>query len=309
MDASAPRISAVICTRNRGTSIVKTLESLFASDHPSFEIIVIDQSSAQQPETENACRAFDNDPRFRYLRSDTVGLGRARNIGLGVARGDIVAYTDDDCTVPNDWLEKLEQTFTVHPKIAIVFCQVKAADYDHTSGFIPEYLIAKSKLVTKLSQKNRARGIGAGMAVRRDASCSMGGFDDLLGAGNRFPSCEDGDMAVRAIIRGYYVYETADVSIVHYGFRTWREGKALAKRNWVGVGAAYAKPLKRRHWGILEVIAYEAFGAALGGVLRQVAKLQRPRGVRNLVFLLYGLWQGTWMPVDGLTLKFDPKSA
>jgi glycosyltransferase involved in cell wall biosynthesis len=304
MDASAPRISAVICTRNRGTSIVKTLESLFASDHPSFEIIVVDQSSTQQPETENACRAFNNDPRFRYFRSETVGSGCSRNIGLSAARAGIVAYTDDDCAVPEDWLEKIELAFGLNPKIAVVFCQVKAANYDRELGFIPEYLRAHDILVCKLSEKNSARGIGAGMAVRRDMVLSIGGFDECLGAGARFPSCEDGDLAVRALIRGCFVYETITTSVIHYGFRTWREGKSLAKRNWIGIGAAYVKPLKQGHWGILDVILNEAFGVIIGGVLKQAVKLHRPRGLRNIFYFVHGMWQGLLTPIDNKSLKF-----
>ena len=110
MEETVPQISVVICTRNRGASIVQTLESVFANKHPSFEVIVVDQST--NDETKQAIAPYQQDPCFHYICSDTIGTGRSRNIGLHAARGEIVAYTDDDCIVPVDWLEQLEPFFS-----------------------------------------------------------------------------------------------------------------------------------------------------------------------------------------------------
>jgi len=105
--------------------------------------------------------------------------------------------------------------------------------------------------------KNQARGIGAGMAARRAEAVTLGGFDEMLGPGAPFPACEDGDLAVRALLAGFQVYETAKTSVTHFGFRTWAEGRELSRRDWLGIGAAYVKPLKCGRWAFVSVPAHE----------------------------------------------------
>src|SRR4029079_1375471 len=95
-----------------------------------------------------------------------------------------------------------------------------------------------------LIAKSRARGMGAGMAVRRRAVLSLGGFDEQLGPGGRLRSGEARDLAARALVAGWWVLQIPDAYVVHHGFRTWVEGRSLTRRDWFGIGAAYAKQLK-----------------------------------------------------------------
>ena len=66
-------ITALVCTRNRGSSIVATLLSILANSHPKFEVIVVNQSTNE--ETESAVAPLLNDPRLRYLRQSGQGAG------------------------------------------------------------------------------------------------------------------------------------------------------------------------------------------------------------------------------------------
>jgi len=295
-------ITAIICTRNRGESIVCTLKTILANTHPNFEVIVIDQSA--NDETAQAVAPFLADPRLRYARSDTKGLGRARNIGLSHARSEIAVFTDDDCAVPPDWLEKMAQVFAENPKVAVAFCNVDAAPHDRTEGFIPSYRRRESKLLTTIRDKCRARGIGAGIAVRRPVVQALGGFDEMLGAGAVFPSCEDGDMAVRALLNGYHVYETNSVAVLHYGYRTHAEGRDLSRRDWHAIGAAYAKPLKAGYWRFWIIPAYEFFVCALWPPIADLLRLRKPRGVTRITAFLRGFVAGWRTPIDRETLLF-----
>lgn len=295
-------ISAVVCTRNRGVSAAATIASILANTHPNFEVILVDQSTNQ--ETEEAVRGFRTDPRFRYLRSATKGLGRARNIGLAQAQSAIVVFTDDDCTVPEDWLAVMDATFADAPRVTVAFCNVAAAPHDTTQGFIPAYMRKDSKLVCTFWDKCRARGIGAGIAVRRKEVLALGGFDEELGAGAHFPSCEDGDLAMRVLAQGQWVYETNKVAVLHYGFRAWEEGKELTKRDWIGIGAAYAKPLLCGHWGALVVVLYEALVMGLLVPLSLLLQLRKPQGLRRLIYFGIGFWQGWCTPIDREKMLF-----
>ncbi len=61
--AGVPRVSALVCTRNRGDSIVCAVGSLLRSDYTDFELIVVDQSTNE--ETASALKRFEGDPRLR----------------------------------------------------------------------------------------------------------------------------------------------------------------------------------------------------------------------------------------------------
>ena len=70
-----PEISIVIPTRNRGASIVKTIESVLCNDYANFEMRIIDQSTDRQ--TERAVEPFQRDGRVSYRRSNETGVARA----------------------------------------------------------------------------------------------------------------------------------------------------------------------------------------------------------------------------------------
>ena len=300
--AATPAISVVIPTRNRGASIVATVESILSNRDADYEIVVVDQSTNHL--TRDALAKFAATPNLRLVRSNTQGSGRARNIGLKVARGPIVLFTDDDCRVPTHWIATMAACFAQDPRIGVVFCNVIAGPHDQEAGFVPTYVRDDDQLVRTLAEKRRARGIGAGFGVRRKGMLKLGGFDAMLGPGARFSSNEEGDLAVRALLHGWWIYETCSVAVVHDGFRTWAEGKALGKRNGIGVGAAYAKPLKCGHWRFAPVVLYESFGVALGQPLRQLLHGQRPRGLRAFWYFWQGFVVGWRSPVDPHSVLF-----
>lgn len=296
MSQSKPKVSAIICTADRGDSVVATIQSLLENTYPSFEVLVIDQSDDDS--TQQAVAPFKADPRFRYIRSDTKGSGRAHNIGLSHTNSDVVVYTDDDCTVPPNWIAAMAKVFERHPRVAVAFCNVDPAPHNADEGFIPIYVRHDSKLVRTMWDKCTARGIGAGMGVRREAVMAMGGFDNTLGPGGMFRACMDGDLAVRALLHNWWVYETHEVAVLHYGFRTWKQGKALTQRAWYGIGAAYAKPLKAGHWRMLPVVIYEAVIVGVLHPLSRLLRLKKPQGIKQIVYFSQGFFKGLMTPID-----------
>jgi glycosyltransferase involved in cell wall biosynthesis len=304
MASHVPAVSAVVCTRNRGASVVATVESILASDCADFEVLVVDQSSDES--TQQALAQFTGDHRQRVVHSRTQGLGRARNIGLDAAAGDICCFTDDDCTVPPEWLRVMADVFRREPSVAVAFCNVNAGPYNPEMGFVPVYHRDEDRLFTRIREKAQARGIGAGLAVRKSLVQAMGGFDEMLGAGGVFPSCEDGDIAARALLMGHAVYECADTAVTHFGFRTWEQGRYLSKRDWEGVGAAYIKPLKCGRWAFLPVIAHEVWTWALLPPLRNLLRLRKPEGLSRAVYFMRGAALGLRTPVDKKTMRFAP---
>lgn len=127
-----PRLSAVICTMNRPDKIGTAVASVLASNHPSFDLTVIDQSTTDA--TAAVLRPVaDDDPRLHYVHVDAPGLSRAYNTGVRRTTGEILAFTDDDCIVAESWLATIEQAFASDAEADLLYGQVQAA-YPHAQA-------------------------------------------------------------------------------------------------------------------------------------------------------------------------------
>ena len=103
-------VSAVICTRNRPDLIGNAVTSVLANTYPNFDLLVVDQSDDDR--TGAIVRDLTADhPNLRYLHTSTPGLSRAYNIGVRETQGELLAFTDDDCIAPADWISTIEAAF------------------------------------------------------------------------------------------------------------------------------------------------------------------------------------------------------
>jgi GT2 family glycosyltransferase len=104
-DLPWPRISVVVCTYNGSRTIRDCCEGLLKLEYPNFEVIVVDDGSV------DAVASIAGEYGFRVIRTPNQGLSSARNIGMGAATGEIVAYIDDDARPDPHWLTYLAATF------------------------------------------------------------------------------------------------------------------------------------------------------------------------------------------------------
>lgn len=104
------RITIILCTYNRCESLQSALNSVAASVLPQsveWEVLVVDNNSTDQ--TRKVVQEFCNRSphRFRYLFESQQGKSHALNSGIREARGNILAFMDDDVTVHPSWLQSL----------------------------------------------------------------------------------------------------------------------------------------------------------------------------------------------------------
>jgi glycosyltransferase involved in cell wall biosynthesis len=291
--------SAIVCTRNRPDDIVRAVRSILESPE-DFELLVVDQSDG--PETENALATFATDRRLHYVRSNTRGKGAALNEGLRLARSDVLICTDDDCEAEPGWVSAMATVFDEAPTAAVAFCRVEAPPYDPNAGYVPESTEPR-RVLRSLRELCGTRGMGAGMALRRDVMLELGGVDELFGPGARFMSADDVDVAARVILLGWHVYTTGDRRVIHHGFRTLREGREHARRDYVGIGAACAKPIRAGRLRAIRLAGWE-FGHALWPPIADALRLRRPRGLARITGFIAGFAGGMRLRVDGGTLRF-----
>jgi len=104
-------ITVILCTYNRCGSLAKTLNSLAALTLPEsveWEVLVVDNNSSDETREvveKNFCSRYSG--HFRYVFERQPGKSHALNTGIREARGDILAFTDDDVTVEPTWLQNL----------------------------------------------------------------------------------------------------------------------------------------------------------------------------------------------------------
>lgn len=107
MKADKLLISVIVCTYNRCESLRLTLDSLLQQEYDcnlDYEIIIVDNNSNDKTKStvESFASYFNN--QIRYIFEVKQGLPNARNKGIGEAKGNIIAFTDDDCIVDKKWL-------------------------------------------------------------------------------------------------------------------------------------------------------------------------------------------------------------
>jgi len=295
-------ITVLICTRNRGDSLVPTVRSILSAETLCQELIIIDQSPDEA--TKLALSPFQDNSCLRYIHTSSQGKGLALNEGLRLAKNDIVAITDDDCEVASDWLIPHFEAFARYPRLALTYGNVLPVEHDPIKGFIPTYYVQIDRLVTNIWQKLSARGIGANTAVRRKTILAMGGFDTELCPGGLFKACVDRDMTIRCILNDYHVFESRDSKVYHYGFRNWQQGKTLACNAFYGIGAAHIKAVKCGHLKAIVLLLWELVAYALLPSLWSLITLQRPFGFNRFVNFARGMIDGWKFPIDKEHITF-----
>ena len=98
-------ISVVMSTYNRSSVLGQALDALTAQDAGglSYEVITVDNNSADSPR--QVVESYSQrDRRIRYVLETKQGVAYGRNAGIAVARGEYIAFCDDDVVVRPDWL-------------------------------------------------------------------------------------------------------------------------------------------------------------------------------------------------------------
>ncbi len=290
-----PEISVVICTRNRADQIGAAVESVLASDHPSFDLIVVDQSTTEATRDILAPIAED-DPRLTYLHVDEAGLSRAYNTGIRNTTGPLLAFTDDDCLVPKDWLRRIQAAFAGEPGGDLLYGQVEATSADSRNGAVSPTL--RIEKVERLSRKDgfRVIGMGANFAARRRLFSTIGGFDEVLGGGGPLRSSQDFDLAYRTYRAGSMILLRPEVTLLHEGWREAEDWPKVLRNYGIGDGAFYSKHVRCGDMYALYLLVQQIWRHAVRITLKPL--LRRRHNPDYLAGFLVGIRDGLKFGVD-----------
>jgi GT2 family glycosyltransferase len=276
-------VSAIVSSRNRPADAFPCVSSILRNPD-LLELVFIDQSDTF--DTRDALQPIA-DARLKYVRSEQRGLSNGRNQGIALSKGDILAYTDDDCRTPADWVSKIRRVF-IEDADALVVCgrvvvPPELADKGFTTGFEPADREWQHRYPGPA-----AWGIGANMSIRRSAFDSVGVFDPFLGAGAVLPAGEELDFMYRVLKAGFKVINASEVELTHLGTRP--AGDAT-RTLWSSYGAGAAAVLAK-HIRLGDPDAIRLYLEHLSTIGRWVAKSlftgRRPLGARYMYSLLAG---------------------
>lgn len=252
-------ITAAISTRDRADSLGATLESfrrLEPVPHVDWELVVVDNGSSDR--TRELLDSFDGSLPLRVFTEPRPGLSRSRNRAIREARGEVVAFTDDDCRVREDWLAALARGFRDDPGLDGLGGRIEL--YDSRDARIT---IRTERSPIPLESSGQLFGLIAGcnMAFRRRAFERVGLFDLRLGPGTPGMASDDVDFLYRCLKGGLRVEYRPDAVVFHaHGRRAPDQVEALERAYRMSRGAFYCKHVLRGDRDILKRSWWEVSG-------------------------------------------------
>jgi glycosyltransferase involved in cell wall biosynthesis len=298
------RTTVVVPTRDRPLDAAKCTELILACTG-EFELIVVDQTEGSA--TADALAPWRADPRLRYIPSSERGVCAGRNLGVGHATGTLVAFTDDDCRVPPDWLERFEAIFRAEPDTDVVCGRVCVPPGTEAIGCAATFEPQRRVYHGTFPHPRADWGISANMIFRRDVFERIGMFDELLGAGAPLGSGGETDLLERALKAGLRIVNASEVEVMHLGVRRYGpELRALSLRYFMGIGAAICKNA-RIGGGGTRGLYFRWLGYLLASNMRCVVTLNRPTGIRSTIAYVRGSLRSFSYGVDHKSGRFVPR--
>lgn len=199
------KVSVIIPTYNRCKDLRECLDSLFNVTNKPYEVIVVDSCSIDGTERLKDCYPI------KFISIQEKNIEKARNVGISVARGNVVFFLDDDVVIDRNWSKYLIKPYE-DSRVGGVGGRVV------TYGKPKEYYIdVKNRVVGKVFDNGLVLGnfdlplpystevdclIGCNMSFRKDLLLKAGGFDENF-KGNCFR--DDTDICLRVRKLGYKI--------------------------------------------------------------------------------------------------------
>ncbi len=200
-------ISLVVATWNRVAELDRLLTSLDKQTYGDFEVIVVDQNPDDRVDS-----ALRQHPalKVRHVRSER-GASKARNRGLRMAEGEVLAFPDDDCWYPPELLRNVKDWFEGNPEYAVLLTAMRD---ERGRSMEPKFGPGRGAC-TKRSVLQCAVTFNA--FVRAKAVTAMGLFREDIGPGTSSPyqSGEDLEYLIRPVQFGMPVWYEPSFTVFH----------------------------------------------------------------------------------------------
>lgn len=207
------QLSVMILTRNRLDVARNCLKSVLAQNHPSFEVVILDDAS-DELDTARALAEEFGDARIRPFRSErSLGVAGGRNFLMRESRGKIVISIDDDAVFTHtDALTRVEESFTRNNTIGILAFRITNVIRGERTPLVPftrAVLRRRPELLDQPAMVSTFRG--GGHAISRELLDRLGDYRQDMMFGE-----EEMDLAYRAIQAGYRIAYEPGIDVDHF---------------------------------------------------------------------------------------------
>ena len=178
----SPKVSVIIATYNRAALLPRAVNSILAQTYQDFELLIVDDGSTD--DTPQVIGGF-SDPRVRPLRHEANrGLSASRNTGIGEARGEYLAFLDDDDEfTPTSLADKLAALEAAPPEVALVYGWTDMVN-DATDETRPRHRLAlEGGEAFEYALTGATLAPVSSLLVRATAAREIGGFPEELSMG------------------------------------------------------------------------------------------------------------------------------
>jgi cellulose synthase/poly-beta-1,6-N-acetylglucosamine synthase-like glycosyltransferase len=191
VESDGPLVSVVVTTyvRERLDDVLGLLRSLAKQTYSRVEIIFVGERMRELPTLVDEGAARNGIANLRVVFNDRPGLSQSRNLGALLARGEIVAFIDDDAIALDDWIEEIVKVFVQHPDAIGMAGAAQPLWEDASMEWFPEefFWIISCPVpawtgMSRLQQVRNAWGIN--MAFRKEALEAVS-FSEIFGVSNR----------------------------------------------------------------------------------------------------------------------------
>jgi glycosyltransferase involved in cell wall biosynthesis len=201
-----PAISVIIPAKNAQNTLDDCLKAVMSQDNfrieKDYEIIVVDDGSTDDT------RKIAERVGVYVISQENKGPASARNSGVNLARGEIIAFTDADCIPARDWLVKLTSVFS-DPQVAGVRGVYATTEKKIISRFVQAEYAFKYERTKKYKVIDFIDTYSA--AYRRQIFVDNAGFNEIFPV----PSVEDQELSFRLSTKGFKLVFKPDAIVYH----------------------------------------------------------------------------------------------
>jgi len=277
------KVSLVLATLGRGWELADFLKSLLYQTNKDFELIIIDQNKDGKIDAivESIKVYLD----VKHVKVDFTGNARARDFGIGLAKGRIIAFPDDDCTYDKDVLKKVVDEFKRRPNLSILV----AGSYDFSSS---RFSIGVNSPSAQYFSRFKMMGVEfTHFFDRKKIDSKLFHLDHDFGIGSKYSGGEGFELLYRLLRAGSAAFYNPEIKIYHPDKDHYKLGTGRMLMYSTGIGAYIRKFVNQQDVFMLYYIVRKMVVAPILKMMLAVVLLN-PKKLAYSFYNLVGIWRG-----------------